>query len=57
MSLRREQFGEDIASAEFDLLKDFVDKGGRVLDINDGTEWAARDVAAIFGTVGSSESR
>ena len=34
-------------------LKDFVKKGGKLLDTTDGSEWSLRDLAATFGEIGS----
>ena len=112
MSLRREDFGEEVALTEFDLqfpagtkrrvtvrvgkpyrisahewacpvelrghepryadlrgvdsvqalcmaislvrsrLEDFIDKGGKILHVEDGSEWDAAALAATFGRVG-----
>lgn len=32
-------------------LEDFIAKGGRVLDVEDGSDWDARGVMAIFGPI------
>lgn len=35
-------------------VQDFISKGGKVLDVDDGHEWDAKTIAAVFGTRGLS---
>jgi hypothetical protein len=37
-------------------LEDFMSKGGKVLHVEDGSLWGARELAATFGRVGGERS-
>jgi uncharacterized protein DUF6968 len=37
-------------------LEDFVDKGGKILDADDESEWSLREAMAMFGDVGLSRN-
>ena len=37
-------------------LEDFVDKGGKILDVDDESEWSLLETMAMFGNVGVSRN-
>jgi hypothetical protein len=52
--MMRSDFGETVGSTEFVFL--VPDKGGKILDVDDESEWSLLETMAMFGDVGLSRN-